>query len=141
MNRVGEGGRGESVWLGFFLYEALNRFHVLARDRSDLLFAKRCVERAARLREALEAEAWDGAWYRRAWFDNGAPLGSTASDECTIDSISQSWSVLSGAADPLRARQAMDALDQHLVRRAAGLVQLLGGSEEHTSEIRSQMRN
>src|SRR3546814_8142607 len=56
MNRVGEGGRGESVWLGFFLYEALNRFHVLARDRSDLLFAKRCVERAARLREALEAE-------------------------------------------------------------------------------------
>src|SRR3546814_5201248 len=125
MNRVGEGGRGESVWLGFFLYDVLNRFHVLARDRGDLLFAERCVERATRLREALEAEAWDGAWYRRAWFDNGAPLGSTASDECTIDSISQSWSVLYGAADLLRSRQAMDALDTHLVRRHAGMVQVL----------------
>src|SRR3546814_5762344 len=76
----------------------------------------------------------DGAWYRRAWFDNGAPLGSTASDECTIDSISQSWSVLSGAADPLRARQAMDALDQHLVRRDAGLVQLLDPPFDKTAQ-------
>src|SRR3546814_12857254 len=81
-----------------------------------------------------DLEAWDGAWYRRAWFDNGAPLGSTASDECTIDSISQSWSVLSGAADPLRARQAMDALDQHLVRRDAGLVQLLDPPFDKTAQ-------
>src|SRR3546814_13583732 len=86
MNRVGEGGRGESVWLGFFLYEALNRFHVLPRDRSDLLFAKRCVERAGRLRAALDDEAWDAAWYRPEWFANGAPRGATASDETTIRS-------------------------------------------------------
>src|SRR3546814_12704073 len=120
MNRVGEGGRGESVWLGFFLYDVLNRFHVLARDRGDLLFAERCVERATRLREALEAEAWDGAWYRRAWFDNGAPLGSKASDECTIDTISPSWSVLSGSADPPRARHALDADRQSVPKGKRG---------------------
>ncbi|WP_417473195.1 GH36-type glycosyl hydrolase domain-containing protein [Luteimonas mephitis] len=134
MNRVGEGGRGESVWLGFFLYDVLNRFHALARDRGDLLFAERCVDRATQLRQALEAQAWDGAWYRRAWFDNGAPLGSTESDECNIDSISQSWSVLSGAADPMRARQAMESLDQRLVRRDAGLVQLLDPPFDKTSQ-------
>ncbi|MGY0633058.1 GH36-type glycosyl hydrolase domain-containing protein [Luteimonas sp. A478] len=134
MNRVGEGGRGESVWLGFFLYEVLNRFNKLARDRGDLLFAKRCLERATQLRQALEDHAWDGAWYRRAWFDNGMPLGSTQSDECTIDSISQSWSVLSGAADPVRARQAMESLDQRLVRRDAGLVQLLDPPFDKTGQ-------
>jgi cellobiose phosphorylase len=122
------------VWLGFFLYDVLNRFHALARDRGDLLFAERCKDRAAQLRQALEDHAWDGAWYRRAWFDNGAPLGSTESDECNIDSISQSWSVLSGAADPVRARQAMDSLDQRLVRRDAGLVQLLDPPFDKTAQ-------
>ncbi|MFC3660831.1 GH36-type glycosyl hydrolase domain-containing protein [Luteimonas notoginsengisoli] len=134
MNRVGEGGRGESVWLGFFLYDVLGRFHALARDRGDLLFAERCLDRATQLRQALEAQAWDGAWYRRAWFDNGAPLGSTESDECNIDSISQSWSVLSGAADPARARQAMESLDQRLVRRDAGLIQLLDPPFDRTAQ-------
>ena len=125
MNRVGEGGRGESVWLGFFLYDALNRFQPLARDRGDLLFAERCQERATQLREDLERHAWDGAWYRRAWFDDGTPLGSDHSGDCRIDSISQSWSVLSGAAGEARARQAMGSLDKHLVRRDVGLIQLL----------------
>ena len=125
MNRVGDGEQGESVWLGFFLYETLTRFGFLAQGRGDLLVAERYVQAASMLRENLDRHAWDGAWYRRAWFDNGVPLGSSLSDECRIDSIAQSWSVLSGAGDPARVRQAMDSLDQHLVRRDAGLVQLL----------------
>lgn len=125
MNRVGEAGRGESVWLGFFLYEALKRFAPLARSRDDQAFAAYCLQSAETLRDNLERHAWDGAWYRRAWFDDGTPLGSSSSLECSIDSIAQSWSVLSGAGDPALARQAMDSLETHLVRRDAGLVQLL----------------
>jgi len=125
MNRVGEAGRGESVWLGFFLYDALQRFSGVARGRGDAVFADWCGGQAQQLRGNLEAHAWDGQWYRRAWFDDGTPLGSMQSDECRIDSISQSWSVLSGAADPERARQALDSLYAHLVRREAGLIQLL----------------
>ncbi|HXH00784.1 MAG TPA: cyclic beta 1-2 glucan synthetase, partial [Xanthomonadaceae bacterium] len=125
MNRVGEQGLGESVWLGFFLFDVLNRFSAVARARADNAAADDCLRAAESLRQALEQHGWDGAWYRRAWFDNGAPLGSTASDECRIDSIAQSWSVLSGAGDPQRVRTAMDSLDAHLVRRDAGLVQLL----------------
>jgi cyclic beta-1,2-glucan synthetase len=134
MNRVGEGGKGESVWLGFFLFDVLKRFNILARDRGDLLFAERCENASATLQSNLEQHAWDGAWYRRAWFDNGAPLGSTESDECNIDSISQSWSVLSGAADPVRAGQAMDSLYQRLVRRDAGLIQLLDPPFDKTAQ-------
>nr|WP_165782425.1 glucoamylase family protein [Lysobacter silvestris] len=125
MNRVGEGGRGESVWLGFFLYDTLVRYSEVALARNDPSFATFCTESAGALRANLEAHAWDGEWYRRAWFDDGAPLGSIDSDECRIDSISQSWSVLSGAADPMRAMQAMASLDKHLVKREAGLIQLL----------------
>ncbi|RYE95212.1 MAG: cyclic beta 1-2 glucan synthetase, partial [Oxalobacteraceae bacterium] len=125
MNRVGEAGKGESVWLGFFLYDVLVRFGDVALARDDQGFATYCAEAAQKLRGHLEAHAWDGNWYRRAWFDDGTPLGSTQSDECRIDSISQSWSVLSGAADPLRAKQAMASLDQYLVKREAGLIQLL----------------
>ncbi len=125
MNRVGDGEKGESVWLGFFLFDTLTRFGGIAQERRDLLVAERYEQAASQLRANLDLHAWDGAWYRRAWFDNGAPLGSTESDECRIDSIAQSWSVLSGAGAPARARQAMDSLDQHLVRRDAGLVQLL----------------
>jgi cellobiose phosphorylase len=125
MNRVGEGGRGESVWLGFFSCEVLTRFAEVARLRDDEAFANRCDAEVARLRIALEQHAWDGAWYRRAWFDDGTPLGSAGNDECRIDSIAQSWSVLSGVASPERQLQAMDSLDTHLVRRDAGLVQLL----------------
>ena len=134
MNRVGERGQGESVWLGFFLFDVLNRFSRVARERNDVAFAEHCLASAETLRQNLEQHAWDGAWYRRAWFDNGAPLGSTASDECRIDSIAQSWSVLSGASDAARARQAMDSLDQYLVRRDAGLVQLLDPPFDKTAQ-------
>jgi cellobiose phosphorylase len=125
MNRVGAGGKGESVWLAFFLYDVLMRFSSVARLHDDAGFAEQCLDEAEALRVAIEAHAWDGAWYRRAWFDDGTPLGAAGNTECAIDSIVQSWSVLSGAGDPLRARQAMDALDTHLVHADAKLVQLL----------------
>ena len=134
MNRVGEHGRGESVWLGFFLFDVLTRFSAVARGRGDEVFASHCLDAAEQLRQNLDKHAWDGAWYRRAWFDNGAPLGSTESDECRIDSIAQSWSVLSGAGDPERVRQAMASLDQHLVRRDAGLIQLLEPPFDQTEQ-------
>jgi len=125
MNKVGEYGKGESVWLGFFLYEVLMRFTEVARLRGDRSFADRCRGEAAQLRQNVEAHGWDGKWYRRAYFDDGSPLGSASNPECQIDSIAQSWSVLSGAGDATRARMAMDALDQRLVRRDDALIQLL----------------
>jgi cyclic beta-1,2-glucan synthetase len=125
MNLVGADGRGESVWLGFFLYAVLMPFADLARRHGDAAFADRCQSEAAALRLRLEETGWDGSWYRRAYFDDGSPLGSSSNPECQIDSIAQSWSVLSGAADPLRARAAMDAVDARLVRRDEALVRLL----------------
>ena len=125
MNLVGRDGRGESVWLAWFLYENLQLFAGLASDRGDKAFADICTEQAALLQNNIEANAWDGAWYRRAYFDDGKPLGSATNDECQIDSISQSWAVISGGGDPIRARQAMTAVDKRLVRRDAQLVQLL----------------
>jgi len=125
MNRVGIRGLGESVWLGFFLYDVLSQFGALAERHGDPEFAEFCAAEAARLGESLERHGWDGAWYRRAWFDDGGPLGSAENTECRIDSISQSWAVLSGAGDRERTRLAMQAVDEHLVRRDAGLVQLL----------------
>ncbi|WP_296942873.1 GH36-type glycosyl hydrolase domain-containing protein [uncultured Massilia sp.] len=125
MDRVGNEGRGESVWLGFFLVEVLQRFAELAERRADYGFATTCRSAAQVLSHNIEENAWDGKWYRRAYFDDGTPLGSQQNDECRIDSISQSWSVLSGAADPQRAHAAMLEVDAHLVRRDAGLIQLL----------------
>jgi cellobiose phosphorylase len=125
MNLVGRDGKGESVWLAWFLYENLQLFADLARGRADDGFAELCSEQAALLRNNIEANAWDGEWYRRAYFDDGIPLGSSENDECQIDSISQSWAVISGGGDPARARQAMVAVDKRLVRRDARLVQLL----------------
>src|SRR6185312_9965332 len=125
MNRVGERGIGESVWLGWFECALLADFAEVAALHADAGFARRCRDEIATLRTALERYAWDGAWYRRAYFDDGTPLGSHINEECRIDSIAQSWSVLSGAGEPERQRQAMAALDRHLVRRDAGLVQLL----------------
>ena len=125
MNRVGEQGRGESVWLGFFLYDVLLQFADTADTYKDTAFATRCREQAESLSANLETHGWDGAWYRRAYFDDGTPLGSSQNDECRIDSISQSWSVLSGAAPEERRHQAMASLNEHLVRRPAGLIQLL----------------
>ncbi len=125
MNLVGEHGKGESVWLGFFLYDVLMRFAELAVSRGDVTFAERCSEEAETLRRNIEEHGWDGGWYRRAYFDDGSPLGSSVNAECRIDSIAQSWSVLSGAGGPERMRQAMEAVDEHLVRREQGLIQLL----------------
>ena len=125
MNLVGPGGKGESVWLGFFLYDVLLQFAEIARTRGDLSFVTRCRDEAAGLRRNLEQNGWDGAWYCRAFFDDGTPLGSKDGPECRIDSIAQSWSVLSGAADHERSRMAMEAVDKHLVRREHGLIQLL----------------
>ena len=125
MNLVGEHGRGESVWLGFFLYEALMRFSEVARAHGDVPFAERCVREAAELRSNIESRGWDGDWYRRAYFDDGSPLGSSVNPECQIDSIAQSWSVLSGAGDHERSRKAMESVDERLVRREHGLIQLL----------------
>jgi len=102
----------------------LVQFSKLAQSRNDTAFAERCVAQAQQLQKNIEAHAWDGEWYRRAYFDNGEPLGSKTNPVCQIDSLPQSWAVLSGAGDPSRARQAMRAVDQRLVRRDAGLIQL-----------------
>jgi cellobiose phosphorylase len=125
MNLVGEGGRGESVWLAFFLCEVLQRFSSVARAYGDSAFAARCETEGAALKVSIEQHAWDGDWYRRAYFDDGTPLGSKSSPECSIDSISQSWSVLSGVADKRRARSAMRAVDERLVHREDRVIQLL----------------
>ena len=125
MNLVGAGGKGESVWLAFFLITVLRRFAPLARTRGDAVFAARCTSEAATLCERVEATSWDGAWYRRAYFDDGTPLGSSANVECRIDSIAQSWAVLSGAAPAKRARTAMASAHRQLVHVDRRLVQLL----------------
>ena len=125
MNLVGIQGKGESVWLGFFLCEVLGKFAVVARARGDADFAGLCEEERLRLGKDIEQHGWDGGWYRRAYFDDGTPLGSAANEECRIDSISQSWSVLSGMGDATRSREAMAAVDARLVRREDALMQLL----------------
>ena len=124
MNMVGKEGRGESVWLAFFLYDVLTQFAELARTREDITFADRCLAEAAELQKNIETHAWDGQWYRRAYFDNGQPLGSRTNLECQIDSLPQSWSIISGAGDPQRSAQAMKAVDERLIRRDAKLIQL-----------------
>ena len=124
MNRVGHQGRGESVWLGWFLVVVLNEFASICRrrDRNDL--AERYTNEARWLNGMLEL-AWDGGWYRRAYFDDGSPLGSVQNEECKMDSLTQSWAVLSQGAEPRRAQRAMDAVRMHLVRRDAQIVLLL----------------
>ena len=125
MNLVGEHGKGESVWLAFFLYDVLMQFSEVARKTLDLSFAERCLQEAQALRENIEQNGWDGEWYRRAYFDDGTPLGSASNPECSIDSIAQSWSVLSGAGDAKRSRMAMEALDKQLIDREHSLIRLL----------------
>jgi cellobiose phosphorylase len=125
MNGVGHDGKGESVWLGFFLCEVLREFAALARRHGDDAFAQHCEHERGELGRRLEENGWDGGWYRRAYFDDGTPLGSQENAECQIDSIAQSWAVLSGIGDPARARVAMDAMEARLVRWKEGLVQLL----------------
>jgi cellobiose phosphorylase len=125
MNMVGILGEGESVWLGFFLYDVLNKFLPIATLQNDAEFVKVCHENMALLEKNINKNAWDGNWYRRAYFDDGKPLGSSRNEECKIDSISQSWSVISGAGKPDRMRMAMESVDRYLINREKGLLQLL----------------
>lgn len=125
MNLIGEHGKGESIWLGFFLYDVLIQFSTLARNHKDISFAERCEKEASQLRQNLDQNGWDNEWYRRAYFDDGSPLGSAGNIECKIDSISQSWAVLSGAGKIERTHIAMEAVDKYLVNRESGLIQLL----------------
>jgi cyclic beta-1,2-glucan synthetase len=133
MNRVGVHGHGESVWLAWFLITTLRRFASHCEARGDTQGASELRSNADRYVKAVENSAWDGEWYRRAYYDDGAPLGSKESDECKIDSIAQSWSVISGAGDGERARQAMASLNTHLVREDARLIMLLTPPFNHGS--------
>ena len=124
MNRVGMHGKGESVWMAWFLYTTLLSFAPLAEERGDTARAQRWREHAGRLQQAVEQQAWDGNWYRRGYYDDGTPLGSRDSVECRIDSIAQSWGVISGAADPQRVRRAMNEVNARLVSRDLALIRL-----------------
>ncbi|MFA5774903.1 MAG: glucoamylase family protein, partial [Ilumatobacteraceae bacterium] len=123
-NRVGHAGQGESVWLGWFLHAVLAKFEPIATTRGQRETSERWRAHMKVLEDALELDGWDGHWYRRAFFDDGTSLGSASNSECRIDSIAQSWSVLSGAGNPDRARQAMAAVDEYLIRRADGTLPL-----------------
>ncbi len=125
MNLVGAAGKGESVWLGWFLHSVLDAFAPLADGRGERKRAETWRLHMTALKAALEQQAWDGNWYLRAYFDDGTPLGSVKDEECKIDSIAQTWSVISGAADPGRAQRAMDSLSEALVRKRDGLILLL----------------
>jgi cyclic beta-1,2-glucan synthetase len=125
MNRIGQQGKGESVWLGWFLHVILRQFVRVAEARGEHARAQAWRLHVGALKAALERDAWDGEWYRRAYYDDGTPLGSAINTECRIDSIAQTWAVISGAAEPGRGARAMAAVDAHLVRRPEGLVLLL----------------
>ncbi|UCE03059.1 MAG: glycosyl transferase, partial [Candidatus Latescibacterota bacterium] len=134
MNRVGRQGRGESVWMGFFLYHVLGEFMPICEQREDRNRMRRYRAHRQSLLAALEAEAWDGEWYRRGYYDNGAPLGSKASGECRIDALAQAWAVLAKAASPERARQAMRAVERHLIQSQEGFIKLLAPPFETTTD-------
>ncbi|MDP3226671.1 MAG: glucoamylase family protein [Acidovorax sp.] len=131
MNRVGDGGRGESVWLAWFLCAIVSDWIPLARQQGDLARVHRWGNALTGWRAALATEAWDGDWYKRAYFDDGTPLGTHTRDEGRIDLIAQAWAVLSGQASPERQRQAMAAVESHLVNAPAGLIQLLAPALRH----------
>jgi cyclic beta-1,2-glucan synthetase len=124
LNRVGAGGQGESIWLGWFLYATIASFAVFADERGQHERAATWRQHAVSLRAALEQDGWDGDWYRRGYFDDGTPFGSASNNECRIDSIAQSWGVISGAAEPARAKRAMAAVDENLISRENGLALL-----------------
>jgi cyclic beta-1,2-glucan synthetase len=131
MNRVGVRGQGESVWLAWFLIATLRRFGGLAHTRGDVAASDEMQRQADAYAAAVEAHGWDGGWYRRAYFDDGTPLGSAAGTECRIDAIAQSWSVISDAADPERQARALRAVEEHLVREDARLIMLLTPPFDH----------
>ncbi|ERI94105.1 glycosyltransferase family 36 [Clostridiales bacterium oral taxon 876 str. F0540] len=125
MSTVGNKGTGESIWLGWFLYSILDNFKDLCLYKKDEERAEKYKTMQEFIRENLEKYAWDGGWYRRAYFDDGTPLGSYENDECQIDSLSQSWSVISGAGKRSRSEEAMEALERHLIKEDKGMVLLL----------------
>ena len=125
MNNVGIGGKGESVWLAWFLCTVLEKFIPICRVREEHERVERYLELVAKISDAVEQSAWDGNWYKRAFFDHGAPLGSVSNKECKIDSLAQSWAVISGKGDPERVKRALDSIDDYLVMRDAGLIKLL----------------
>ncbi|NLP12926.1 MAG: glycosyl transferase [Clostridium sp.] len=125
MNTVGNKGKGESVWLGWFLYSILKGFAPLCERMGDTELAKSYLETADKIVLAIEENAWDGSWYRRAYFDNGVPLGSIQNSECKIDSLAQTWAVISEGGNKDRIIEAMNALENYLVKRDEGLIQLL----------------
>jgi cellobiose phosphorylase len=132
MNLVGAGGKGESVWLAFFLFDVINQFVPIARSRGDIVLAEMLSSQAGNLQRNIEDHGWDGKWYRRAYFDDGRPLGSAQNPECRIDCLPQSWAVLSGAAEPARARQAMEELNAQLVDRDLRMIRLLDPPFDHS---------
>jgi cyclic beta-1,2-glucan synthetase len=131
MNRVGHEGRGESVWLAWFLIHTLRRFAPVAESRGDAELATDYRAWADRLAAAVEATSWDGAWYRRGYFDDGTPLGTHTAEECRIDAIAQAWATISGAGDPKRAAIALESVEEKLVRREDGLIALLTPPFDH----------
>jgi cyclic beta-1,2-glucan synthetase len=131
-NRVGHDGKGESVWLGWFLHSALGAFIPIAEARGDDARAAAWTAHAGALRVALHRQAWDGDWYRRGWFDDGTPLGSSASAECRIDSIAQSWAAISGAGDPKRVLRAMAAVERELILPETGIAMLFAPPFDQT---------
>lgn len=128
MNRVGREGKGESVWMGFFLYHIIGEFLPFCEKRQDVVRVQRYREYRDHLAVALNSEGWDGEWYRRAWYDNGNPVGSKDSDECQIDALAQAWAVISGVAPAQRADQALQSLEQRLVDPVGKLIRLLAPS-------------
>jgi cyclic beta-1,2-glucan synthetase len=133
MNRVGIGGAGESVWMGWFLHATLLKFAPLAEARGQVPLAQEWRKHAFNIVQAIEREAWDGDWYRRGYFDDGTPLGSVSSDECRIDSIAQSWAVISGGGEPGHAVRAMSAVNAQLVSRSDGLIKLFTPPFDHST--------
>jgi cyclic beta-1,2-glucan synthetase len=132
MNRVGAEGRGESVWLAWFLHATLTKFADVAERHGAPSVAAQWRKHGFALQQAIEREAWDGDWYRRGYFDDGTPLGSVSNEECRIDAIAQSWSVISGGGDRARAARAMAAVDAQLVSRSDGLVKLFTPPFDHS---------
>ncbi len=125
MNRVGREGRGESVWMAFFLHDVLVQFEPVCERRGDDQRLRRYRQHRLRLQAAIDGSAWDGRWYRRAYYDDGTPLGSAENDECRIDALAQAWAVISGTAPADRARTALDAVEELLVSEEAGIIRLL----------------
>lgn len=134
MNRVGEKGEGESVWLGFFLYKILDDFLPICKKQDDCERVEKYKSYKKDLKKHLNREGWDGEWYRRAFYDDGTPLGSSESEECIIDAIAQSWAIISGAATPRKAAKALESAEKHLVSESDGLIRLLVPPFESTEK-------